>query len=86
MGSEMCIRDRIKMLEPGTKDTSCPMILAMYVLPCRLETAAETKRYLGLLIALIIAICEGNGVMFSRSKYGSTGNFRNLVSDLYSAI
>ena len=76
----------IKMLEPGTKDTSCPMMLAMYVFPCRRETAAEIKRYFGSLTALIIAICEGNGVTFNNSMYGAIGSLRNLASDPNSTI
>ncbi len=71
----------IRIFEPGTKDTSCPIMLAIYVLPCRLETAAETKRYLGLLIALIIATCDGRGLTFNKFKYGFIGSFRNLASD-----
>ena len=43
------------MLEPGTNDTSCPIMFAMYVLPCLRDTAAHTKRYFGLLIAFMIA-------------------------------
>ena len=76
----------IKMLEPGTNETSCPMMLAMYVLPCRLDTAAQTKRYFGLLIAFIIAFCEGRAAIPSKSKYSFTGSFRNLVSDCKSKI
>ena len=74
------------MLEPGTNDTSCPMMLAMYVLPCRLETAAQTKRYFGLLIAFIIAFCDGKGVTPNSSKYGSVGSFKKRVSDCKSSI
>ena len=74
------------MLEPGTKDTSCPIMLAIYVLPCLRETAAETKRYFGLLIALIIATCDGNGLTFNRFKYGPIGSLRNFASDPNSTI
>ena len=45
----------IRIFELGTKDTRCPIILAMYVFPCLREIAAQTKRYFGLLIAFIIA-------------------------------
>ena len=67
-------------LAPGTNVISCPMIFAMYVLPCLRETAAVTKRYLGLLMALIMPVCDVFGVIPNKSIYPSIGSFINLLS------
>ena len=43
------------MFEFGTRETSWPIMFAMYVPLCLRLTAAHTNLYLGLLIAFIIA-------------------------------
>ena len=56
------------------------MIFEMYVLPWRRETAAQTKRYLGLLIALMIAVWEELGFIPNKSRYPSMGSLMKRFS------
>jgi hypothetical protein len=80
-------------LQPGINTTNCPITLLIKVLPNRRLSAAQIKRYRGLLTALMSAIwgqfkLSKTLVLFwvNSFKYASMGSLINRFSGVNSVI